>query len=249
MIKKLLLSSLVVVSSYANSCWTPVEISDMAQDSWDETVFSVKDSVTCEPIANAEVTVGPFKKRTDAYGQVTIANPPEDMDRNGVPIHFQKRGYITANEKVMVFAGSYWSNLFLMSKSLPIDSARFVLSWDKKPQDLDLHLKTDNYHISYRKTRSIANRVKLDRDARKGYGPETITVDKLNKNDRYRVIVHRYSNSGTLNSKVKVRVYLNNELDNMITLRDTSARCVQVATIEDNSIEYAIKELSESECK
>ncbi len=249
MIKKLIISSLLVISSYADSCWTTNEVADIAQDSWDETVFSIKDSVTCEPIGNAYVKVGPFNLKTDVYGQVSIPNPPEDMDKNGVPVQFKKSGYITANEKVMVFAGSYWSNLFLMSKALPIDSARFVLSWDNKPQDLDLHLKTNNYHISYRKIKNIAHTVKLDRDARKGYGPETITVDKLNKNDTYKVIVHRYSRSGTLNSKVKVRVYLNNELDNMITLRETTARCIQVATINNNSIEYAIKELSDSECR
>ncbi|MEA3228410.1 MAG: hypothetical protein U9P38_04975 [Campylobacterota bacterium] len=249
MIEKIILISLIVVGSYANSCWTTNEVADIAQDSWDETVFSVKDSVTCEPISNATVTVGPFKLKSDVYGQIKVPNPPEDMDKNGVPLQFKKSGYITSNEKVMVFAGSYWNNLFLMSKSLPINSARFVLSWDTKPKDLDLHLKSNSYHISYRKTRDIANTAKLDRDARKGFGPETITVDRLNKNDTYKVIVHKFSSDGDINSKGKVRVYLNNKLDNVVILPNSRAKCIQVATIRDNRVEYITKELSNSECK
>jgi len=249
MMKKIILTLLLVISSYAESCWTTNEIADMAQDSWDETVFSLKDSVTCEPIANATLKVGPFKLKTDAYGQVTVPNPPEDMDKNGVPIQFSKHGYITANEKVMVFAGSYWNNLFLMSKNLPLNSARFVLSWDNKPLDLDLHLKSDDYHISYRKTKNIANTVKLDRDARKGFGPETITLNRLDKNNRYRVLIYRYSNDSVINSKVQVRVYLNNKIDNVIRLHKTDAKCIEVATIRDNEISYQFKKLNDSECK
>jgi len=249
MIKKIVLALLLVGSSYAESCWTTNEIADMAQDSWDETVFSVKDSVTCAPIANATIKVGPFKLKTDVYGQVTVPNPPEDMDKNGVPIQFLHEGYITANEKVMVFAGSYWNNLFLMSKELPLDSARFVLSWDTKPLDLDLHLKSNEYHISYRKTKDIANTVKLDRDARKGFGPETITLNKLNKNNNYRVIVHRFSNDSSINNKAQIRVYLNNKLDRIVRLQNTDERCIEIATIKDNEIKYQLKKLDNSECK
>jgi len=249
MIKKIVLTSLLLLNSYADSCWTTNEIADIAQDSWDETVFSVKDSVTCEPITNAMVKVGPFKLKTDAYGQVTIPNPPEDMDKNGVPIQFSRRGYITANEKVMVFAGSYWNNLFLMSKNLPLGSARFVLSWDTKPLDLDLHLKSDDFHISYRKTRDITNTVKLDRDARKGFGPETITLDRLDKHNNYRVIVHRFSNDSSINDKAQLRVYLNNKLDRVVRLQNTDARCIEIATIRDNEIDYHFKKLDNSECK
>ena len=249
MIKKIVLTSLLVLNSYGESCWTTNEIADMAQDSWDETVFSLKDSVTCEPIVNANVKVGPFKLKTDAYGQVTIPNPPEDMDKNGVPIQFSRRGYITANEKVMVFAGSYWNNLFLMSKNLPLNSARFVLSWDNKPLDLDLHLKSNNFHISYRTTRNIANTVTLDRDARKGFGPETITLNKLDKNDYYRVIVNRFSNDSNINNKVQLRVYLNNKIDRVVRLQNTDAKCIEIATIIDNEIDYHFKKLDNSECK
>ncbi|MBT5934485.1 hypothetical protein [Sulfurimonas sp.] len=250
MIKKtILLVSALLMSASASSCWKSEELASFAQDEFDEKArFSIKDVVTCRPIAHAKLSLGKMTFEADEQGIVTLPLPPENMDRE-LPVRLQKSGYITANENVMVVFGSYWNNLFLMSKALPIGSARFALSWDKKPSDLDIHLKSDNYHISYRTTKSIANRVKLDRDAMKGYGPETITVDKLDKNDTYKVLVNRYSKSGNIDNKTQVRVYINNKLDRIVRLKNTTATCVQVATIHNNKVKYKLKELSNSECR
>ena len=249
MIKKIILTLVLVVSTYASSCWTSVELASFAQDEFSgKTRFSLKDAVTCKPIVNAEFFIGAMGFKADKDGLVTVPLPPEDMDRE-LPITLKKDGYITADEKVMVYAGSYWNNLFLMSKELPLKSARFALSWSDRPADLDLHLKANNYHISFRKTKNIAHTVKLDRDAMKGYGPETITVDKLDKNDSYRVIVNRFSSIGSIDDKTKVRVYLNNKLDRVMRLKNTNAKCVEVATISNNKIKYELKELKNSECK
>jgi len=233
----------------ASSCWNTLEIAALANnDLNNRTYFSIKDSVTCKPVSYATFSIGTFSFKADKNGIVRIPRPPADMDNN-LPIKIERDGYITANEKILVTLGSYWNNTFLMSKELPIHSARFVLSWGTKPLDLDLHLKSDNFHISFRNTKSIANRVKLDRDATKGYGPETITVKKLNKNSTYRVIVNRYSRSGSLNNKAQVRVYLNNKLDNIKRLRNTRAKCVEIATIRDNKISYNYRELNDRECR
>ena len=249
MIKKVILIAALTVSSYAASCWSSAELASFAQDEFSEKArFSIRDAVSCKPIANAEFAIGSIVFKTDAKGVVTVPLPPEEMDRE-LPITIKKSGYITANEKIMVVFGSYWNNLFLMSRELPINSARFVLSWGNTPSDLDLHLKSNNYHISYRKVKSIANRVKLDRDAMKGFGPETITVNKLNKRDTYRVLVNRYSKHGTINNKAQVRVYLNNKIDNVVRLENTDAKCIEVATINNNKITYRLKELSDSECR
>jgi len=240
---------ILILNVSANSCWNTLDIASLADDDLNgKTYFSIKDSVTCKPVAYATFSIGNISFKADKNGKVRVPLPPEYMDR-ALPITIKREGYITAHEKLLITLGSYWNNTFLMSKMLPIHSARFVLSWDKKPSDLDLHLKSDHYHISYRNTKSIANRVKLDRDATKGYGPETITVSKLNKNDTYRVIVHRFSRDGSLNNKVQVRVYLNNKLDNVKRLRTTRARCVQIATIRNNKISYNYKELNDEECR
>lgn len=249
MIKKIILTSVIVASTYASSCWTSIELASFAQDEFSgKTRFSLKDAVTCKPIADAEFFIGKMGFKADKDGLVTVPLPPEDMDRE-LPITLKKDGYITADEKVMVYAGSYWNNLFLMSKELPIESARFALSWSDKPADLDLHLKAKHYHISFRKTKNIANTVKLDRDAVKGYGPETITVNKLDIDDTYRVLVNRFSSKGSIDDKTKVRVYLNNKLDRVVRLKNTRTKCVEVATITNSKIKYELKELKNSECR
>jgi len=248
MIKKLILVSLLTLSAYGDSCWSRVEMANFANDEFNEIVrFSVKDAVTCKPVANAKFILGSNSYTTDAKGIVTLPLPSQELDKE-IKLKIKKDGYIDANEKVLTVFGSYWNTLFLVSKELPVNSARFVLSWGQNPDDLDLHFKGKNYHISYRKTRNIQNTVKLDRDARKGYGPETITVNNLDKNDEYRLLVSRYDEMAKINSKTQVRVYLNNRLDNIIKVPDTDAKCIELATISGNKITYKFKELNELKC-
>ena len=241
--------SIMALNLSASSCWTTLEIAALAHSDLNKkTYFSIKDSVTCKPVANAVFSIGNISFKADSNGMVRVPLPPSSLDKN-LPIKIQRRGYIKANEKVYVSLGSYWNNTFLMSKELPIESARFVLSWGKKPSDLDLHLKSDGYHISFRNTRSIKDRVKLDRDSIHGYGPETITVKKLDRDATYRVIVDKFSKDGFLNDKAQVRVYLNNKLDNVKRLKSTKARCVEIARIKKNKITYKYRELSDKECR
>ncbi len=248
MIKKITLSVLLTLSSYADPCWSKAEIANFAQDEFEEIArFSIKDAVSCKPISNAKFTIGSKTYISDADGLVTLPLPDDEIDRY-IPISIKKDGYIQADEEVMTLFGSYWNNLFLMSKDLPLESARFTLSWGYSPSDLDLHLKSDDYHISYRKTRSIKNRVKLDRDARKGYGPETITVEKLEKDNTYRLLVNRYSH-GIIDKRTKVRVYINNKLDKVVNLEETGSRCIQIAQIKNNKITYNVRTLKEKECR
>lgn len=248
MIKKIILTCMLALSAHSDSCWSKAEVASFAQDEFDEIArFSIKDAVTCQPISNAKLTIASKTYTADKDGIVTLALPDDDIDQE-IPITIKKAGYIQADENVMTLFGSYWNNLFLMSKDLPLNSARFALTWGNYPDDLDINLKSDTFHISYRKTRSIKNRVKLDRDSRKGYGPETITVDKLDKNNNYRVIVNRYS-AGSIDKKTKVRVYLNNKLDRVVKIPETTTRCIQVATINNNKIEYKFENLKDEECK
>jgi len=248
MIKKVLLSSVLVLSLWADSCWTQNEVAEFAQDEFDEiTRFSIKDAVSCEPVADALFSIGSKTYRSDAKGIVTLPLPDEDKDES-IKIKIEKEGYITADEHIMTLFGSYWNNLFLMSKDIPLNSARFTLSWGSTPSDLDLHLISESYHISYRKTRSIINKVQLDRDAMRGYGPETITLDMLDKDETYRVVIYRYSD-GAIDNKTQVRVYLNNKLDNVLRMKNTQERCLEVATITNNQISYETKILDENVCK
>ncbi len=243
----LLISSGTIAS--ADGCWDALELAKYGQKSLDDVaVFSFKDAINCQPLKDVKLNFLGKEFISDGNGTITMPQPPEEIDAF-VPMSISKEEYIPVKKNMHVSLGNYWQTLFLLTKEIPLDSARFILSWGKDPADLDLHLKSDDFHISYRKTRSIPNKVKLDRDARKGYGPETITLDKLRADKEYTLLVHRYSTTGKINNKAKVSVYLNNSFDKTLFMKETNAKCVQIATIKDKKITYKIEEVKERECQ
>ncbi len=250
---KMLKNSLLLLFSAsllsADGCWDAHELAKYGQKTLDEiAVFSFRDAITCEPLQGVHINFLGKEFVTNAEGTVEMPQPPDDIDAF-VPMSMKKDKYIPVDQKLHVSVGNYWQTLFLMTKEIPLNSARFVLTWGKKPADLDLHLKSEDFHISYRKTRSIPNKVKLDRDARRGHGPETITLDKLRTDKTYTLLVHQYSSDGNIDSKASVSVYLNNSFDKALNLEKTDAKCIQVATIQNKQITYEIKEREESACK
>lgn len=259
MIKKLniLISSILLSSSlYAiettGSCWDANQKAELEYAELEQSIkFSFKDAKSCEPISNASVYFSGINFKTDRFGEITVPIPPESLDLE-LPLVVKKNGYITLKQKVTAQIGSFWQNKFLVTKELPITSARFILSWDATPKDLDLHLKSDDFHISFRNKNGASFKAKLDRDSMKGYGPETITLNKLNKNKSYKVYVYKYSSDGELNHNINFSLYKNNELHRVITIPDNmpkNSRCVQLATIHDNKVIYDIKAVSKSYCK
>ena len=249
MLKKVLIIGSLALSLMANSCWTSKEVAGFAQDEFSDFArFSIKDAISCEPVEGALVKLGEDIYKTDKNGQIKVPLPDTNVDKR-VSIKMRKEGYIPADEKVMTVFGSYWNNLFLMSKDLPLKSTRFVLSWGSTPQDLDLHLISNKHHISYRHTKSVSGKIELDRDARMGFGPETITTSKINADDVYRVVVYKYTSGGSINDKGQVRVYANSKLNNVVRLPNTKARCIQVATVNNNEIIYETKVLDDSICR
>ncbi len=239
--KKLLLTLLLTITANAESCWTSLELSKFAQDELDDKVtFTIRDAVSCEAVSNAELYLGNMKFQADSSGLVKLPSPPENMDME-LPVTIKSKGYITAKESVPVSFGSYWKKQFLMSKKLPLESARFVLSWGERPSDLDLHLIAKTYHISYRNTKNIPLRVRLDKDTTNGFGAETITVDTLDEEDEYKVLIYNFSNKSSIDKKVQLKVYANNKLDNTVTLSDSNQRCLEIASIKNNVITYDTK--------
>jgi adhesin/invasin len=96
-------------------------------------------------------------------------------------------GRFRSDLKFEVMAGSIFQKRFSISPALDIRFLRVVLDWGAEPLDLDAHFVKDGaYHISYRNMKSLADEsAALDRDARNGYGPETITVKEISKNASY----------------------------------------------------------------
>ena len=111
----------------------------------------------------------------------------------------------------------------LLSPGLADGQIRVVLSWERKPEDLDAHLEgplpnDGSFHISYGNRGNVDSEfVNLDIDDSNGFGPETITVLGVVPGT-YRYYVHNYSQQSELQtdslarSDATVRIYYGNQV-------------------------------------
>ncbi len=226
--------------AFAGGCWSRQEVEDLEFAELEgKMVFSFKDAVTCKPVSNAMVMFGPKKLKTDSFGRIVLpVSLFERLNDAIIPIKVEKKGYITLKTRIRVMAGTVWDKFFLLTRKLPANSARFVLVWGKKPRDLDLHLVSRDFHISYRNMKSYSGKAELDRDDTNGYGPETITLQKIEPHTKYTLYVHNYSNDAKINPRARVYVYINNKLDRVIDLPKTDKRVVKILEIKNKQIFY-----------
>ncbi len=153
------------------------------------------DAVTGRPIAGARVAFEGLRTRTNAEGVATFPKPldlnPMEDKRTAL---FSAKGYIRAKLELRFALGSLWANRYSISPALPPGKLRIVVDWAQKPGDLDAHLvKKGGYHISYQDMRKWQDRAQLDRDDRDGFGPETITINRLDQRADYAFFVFDYS--------------------------------------------------------
>jgi hypothetical protein len=175
------------------------------------------DALEGKAVEGAQVVIngiGTFT--TDVQGVITF---PEQED-GFYTLDFSRQGFISSTIEFEVKLNNVFTNTISVSPLLKGDYIRIVLDWGQRPADLDLHLeKEGGYHISYRNMHSAADgSVVLDRDARSGYGPETITVMETELRSVYHLYIHDYSNGSRSNSTelarsgAVVRVYGRNGL-------------------------------------
>ena len=167
------------------------------------------DAETGDGVRGADVTLLGARGRTDRAGRVCFDYPRGDLMDTKIKAQFTRRGYASIDAELSFMAGALFFNRFTVTKSLPPGKLRVVLDWDAQPTDLDAHLiRQGTYHISYREMVSYLDKAKLDRDDRDGFGPETITINRLDPEANYQFFVHDYTRSGRLaKSKAHVRVY------------------------------------------
>jgi hypothetical protein len=135
-------------------------------------------------------------------------------------LEFSRTGFITSRIEFEVVLNNVFANNFSISPVIRGDYMRIVLDWGQRPHDLDLHLvKEGAYHISYWNLRSAEDgSVRLDHDARWGFGPETITIMETDLRAVYRLYVHDYTNRNSSSSRelsrsgATVRIYNRNGL-------------------------------------
>lgn len=224
-------------------CWSAEEKSKFEFAELDDVVvLSFKDAVDCSPINRGEVEFFGKQYLLDSQGNVKVpAEKFEEVEDGKVDIVVRKEGYITFRSHLNVVFGSIWNKKNLISKRLKIGEMRFVLQWGNDPEDLDLHLVTDEFHISYRNTNNVSGKAKLDRDARHGFGPETITLKNIKNDKTYKIFVHHYSGKDTIDQKAQVHVYRDNELDKVVSLPKTTKRYVSILKLLNSNIDYINK--------
>ncbi|TNF35117.1 MAG: hypothetical protein EP315_06375 [Gammaproteobacteria bacterium] len=225
----------------AHACWTVQERAEIDgfAEMEDILILSFKDAVSCKPIANASVLIGELEYRTDELGyvQLPMTSFAEMMDARA-PLKVSKQGYITLNTELIVAAGTVLNRKQVLSPALGAGKMRFVLQWDDQPEDLDLHLKGPGFHISYRNMRDAPNKARLDRDEMHGYGPETITVDRIENNSVYSLWVDNYSNDDFIQGREEVFIYSGDQLVRKLTLPRSTKRGVHVLDIQNGDVQF-----------
>jgi len=173
-----------------------------------------------KPIPGGKVEIpnkGTFT--TNNAGKIVFPKIPD----GNYTLIFSKEGFITTPIDFRVLLGAVDFNWYSISPGLSGKDYRIVLEWAEKPADLDLHfVKTGgsgSYHISYQNMKKTEDEnAILDRDDTTGYGPETITIGKIDPNAVYTCYVHNYtdlSNTASVQMAKEgavVRVYSMNRL-------------------------------------
>lgn len=148
---------------------------------------------------------------SDIQGQATLI--PTFADDQSALLIIKKAGYSNLVVKCPC-SGMTYAISSVMEK---LDGIRIVLNWGVSPRDLDSHLVFPNNNHVYFMSKFGSDSL-LDVDDRDGFGPETITINKIHNGERYTYAVHDFSNNNnpSLNtfsrSDAKVFVYIGQTL-------------------------------------
>lgn len=179
-------------------------IDAVSSDSLPEALIIVKNRDTRETVQRAI---------SDKQGKFII---PVDLGR--YVVYIGKDQYIPQGFEVDVLHDFPHTVHAVLTKIIPPQNYRIILTWDRFPVDVDAHLKGphpghEDFHIYWNRKTTIKGKKFLDRDDTHSYGPETITIHGLDPGT-YTYIVHNYSGRNTTGgdalSQGNVRVNLYN---------------------------------------
>jgi hypothetical protein len=234
-----LFALLLASALHGASCFTTHSKAQIGEDELSGVVsLSLKDATTCKSIPYGEMVINGEKIVADEDGILKVPQSLYDgVSDAQIPITLQKTGYITLASNLEVMVGSVWNNFFLLTKELDPKSIRVVLEWSDKPKDLDLHLESNDFHIAYNNMKNYQNKAKLDIDSRNGYGPETITLDSIEKNKTYKFYLENYSKESRIEGIVKATIYSDNKHKKTIEISPTSSTKVDLFEIKNGKIQ------------
>ncbi len=178
------------------------KMKDVLDDEMDSENFTLRfyNALDGNPIEGAKVEIeGIGNFETDFEGKLKFPKTEED---GKLPVHFRCDGFIPTDFNAEVVAGTIFNNRISISPVMNIEYLRIILDWGRRPNDLDAHfVKEGDYHISYRNMKVSNDGIgKLDRDDTDSFGPETITIKKIDPDADYEFFVHDYSNRTNENS-------------------------------------------------
>lgn len=202
----------------------------------------VKDADTGLPVAGAVVSIdnGKWEVVTDENGIVEI---PAKVKNGKHTLLITKDEEYVPTEQELVIAKKKISSASQISipKVVSYDRIKIILDWGKYPRDLDANIVTDGQRIYY-KNQDIEG-IRLDRDDKDSYGPETITLENPDSSKTYSYYVSDYSNDNNefsnylSKSGATVVVYKNNDFYNSYTFeRPTSGITWHVFDIVNGDI-------------
>ena len=226
----------------AEGFWTVRELSDESLSELDGTVqLRFKDAVSAQPIRGLTLEVGGSVLTSDPLGVVAFPTTEiADIVDKDLPFRASAPGYITLEDTLRVRVGSLVTQRFVLSKNLPLNQARLVLEWEKRPADLDAVLTGPDFVVSYRSKKNAEGNANLDQDARHGYGPETLTLLNIRRDAKYVFSVQNYSKEAPMKN-VKVSLYWNNRLDTLFWIPESSAAQIDLVRIANGQVETLLR--------
>lgn len=167
---------------------------------------TITDAETGDPISNVYMELSGEAYRTD-YTNSNGEYSFENLEAGYYQVTATKNNYISETKEID-FDGTNSVINFVLSGVLASDEYRVVLTWGSTPEDLDIHLMTENGdHIYFGNKGSLTSYpyICLDIDDVSSYGPETITIGEMQSSSVY---VHNYSGYPDIkNSDGIVKIY------------------------------------------
>ncbi|MBU1065114.1 hypothetical protein KKC74_09970 [bacterium] len=154
---------------------------------------------------------------TDTSGRFTVA-----VDHGRYVVYIGKKQYISDRFNIDVLSDFPRSVYAVLTKIIPPQDYRIILTWDRYPIDVDAHLRgphpgNADFHIYWNRRTQIKGKKYHDCDDTSSFGPETMTIYGLD-HGIYRYSVHNYSgrnlSSGDALSRgnITVRIYNGDQL-------------------------------------
>jgi hypothetical protein len=225
----------------ADDFWSARELSDDGFSELDGVIkLRFKDAVSAEPISGLQITTGTGTLKAGADGVIDLpVDQIKDIVDKDIPFVASAPGYIPLKDALRIRVGTLITTRFTMSKEIKVNQARMVVEWDQKPLDVDAWLVGPDFTVSYRSMKNAEGNATLDRDARRGFGPETITLNNLRQDAKYLFSIQNYSRESALKN-VKVTFYLNNQLARVIWIASSSQDKVDILRIVNGSSEFLL---------